>query len=197
MKLPLSCDAHYYSHFMSTAQSETLFKWLRSNYDLEEPEVIDFPDGSQKPILPWRMIFLDSQLAKSGSFSLHHGRQTKSFPLLEELRQQITERTGCNLAVAVCLYYPNGQESLGFHSDLPAFGSTDVIASISIGAQREFLIRSKTITHERYNITLENGSLLLMGKGFQDNYEHAIAKGDDTIGPRFNISFRRFGNSKA
>ncbi|CAH9053956.1 hypothetical protein PSECIP111951_00928 [Pseudoalteromonas holothuriae] len=196
MKLPLTRDAHYYSQFMSPSQSKALFEFLMDNYDLSEPEVIDFPDGSQKQILPWRMIFLDTQLAESGGFALHHGRQATSFELLEQLRQEIVKLTGCELAVAVCLYYPDGEESLGFHSDLPAFGSTDVIASISLGAQREFLIRSQTNHDEQHHVTLESGSLLVMGKGFQDIYEHALAKGDSTTGPRFNISFRRFGNSK-
>ncbi|BBN80549.1 hypothetical protein PA25_05340 [Pseudoalteromonas sp. A25] len=193
MKLPLACNAYYYSNFMSDELSTSLLNWLMSEFDLSQPEELEFPDGTRSSILPWRMMFLAPNLASSDQFPLHHGRRADTCAELEQLRHQIAQCTGVNLAVAVCLYYPNGEESLGFHSDLPAFGSTDVIASISLGAQREFLIRSQNNLSEQQSVTLEHGSLLVMGKGFQDMYEHAVARGAVDMGPRFNISFRQFG----
>nr|WP_246239984.1 alpha-ketoglutarate-dependent dioxygenase AlkB [Pseudoalteromonas caenipelagi] len=192
--MPLSRDAHYYSQFVSDELSQSLFDWLMNSFDLSTPETIELPDGTKRSILPWRMMFLEPNLANSGQFPVHHGRCSVSCDLLEQLRQQIIQITGVNLQVAVCLYYPNGKHNLGFHSDLPAFGSTDTIASISLGAEREFLIRSQHDHNEQYSITLKHGSLLVMGKGFQDVYEHAITEGECDSGVRFNISFRRFGD---
>ncbi|MCE2595956.1 alpha-ketoglutarate-dependent dioxygenase AlkB [Motilimonas cestriensis] len=192
MKLPLKCNAQYYSQFMSPKQSSALFNWLVANLDLNQPEVIQLPNGKETHILPWRMIFLDPQLAQSQLFPSQHGRCATWFSLLTQLQQQIADLTGITFSVAVCLYYPDGEESLGFHSDLPAFGATDVIASISLGAERAFLIRSQDDIEKQYELNLEDGSLLVMGKGFQDNYEHALAKGNKATKPRFNISFRQF-----
>ncbi|TMN89927.1 alpha-ketoglutarate-dependent dioxygenase AlkB, partial [Pseudoalteromonas sp. S558] len=64
--------------------------------------------------------------------------------------------------------------------------------SISLGAEREFLIRSQSNIQEQHSLTLEDGSLLIMGKGFQDNYQHALASAPKATRPRFNISFRQF-----
>ncbi|NMR24396.1 hypothetical protein HH219_02330 [Pseudoalteromonas sp. NEC-BIFX-2020_015] len=192
MKLPLNCDAHYYSQFMSRSQSRAIFDWLNVRFDLNEPEFIEMPDGSEVNIFPWRMIFLEPRLEKSGLFSSHHGRHAAWFPLLSRLQQQIAELTGVEFSVAVCLYYPDGKESLSFHSDLSAFGPTDIIASISLGVEREFLIRSQNNDEEQHCVTLEDGSLLIMGEDFQDMYQHALASTPKAIGPRFNISFRQF-----
>ncbi|WP_105167462.1 alpha-ketoglutarate-dependent dioxygenase AlkB [Pseudoalteromonas sp. T1lg23B] len=192
MKLALSCDAHYYSQFMSTEQSQALFEWLKSNFDLTEPEKLKMPNGEEVCILPWRMIFVSPEFDNNDVFSEHHGRRAPWFPLLEQLRQQIKDCTGIEFSVGVCLYYPDGEEYMGFHTDLPAFGSTDVIASISLGAEREFLIREQNNPEIQQSVTLGDGSLLVMGNGFQDQYEHAVAKGSKETGPRFNISFRQF-----
>ncbi|MBD1583121.1 alpha-ketoglutarate-dependent dioxygenase AlkB [Pseudoalteromonas sp. S16_S37] len=197
MKLPLTCNAYYDSNFMSDELSTSLFNWLMSEFDLSKPEELEFPDGTRGTILPWRMMFLEPNLASSKQFPLHHGRRAATCSELEQLRQQIAQSTGVNLEVAVCLYYPNGEQSLGFHCDLPAFGSTDVIASISLGAPREFLIRANNDHNEQHSLILEHGSLLVMGKGFQDTYQHALAHGTADTGPRFNISFRQFGHAHA
>ncbi|OHU90579.1 MULTISPECIES: alpha-ketoglutarate-dependent dioxygenase AlkB [Pseudoalteromonas] len=192
MKLALSRDAHYYSQFMSPQQSQAIFDWITSNFDLSEPEKVTMPDGHEVSIWPWKMIFVEPTLVDPAVFPKHHGRRVPWPPILAELQQQIAKRTGVEFSVGVCLYYPDGEEALGFHCDLPAFGPTDVIASISLGAEREFLIREQQNPDEQHSITLEDGSLLVMGKGFQDEYEHAVAKGDKQTGPRFNISFRQF-----
>ncbi|WP_405597773.1 MULTISPECIES: alpha-ketoglutarate-dependent dioxygenase AlkB [unclassified Pseudoalteromonas] len=192
MKLPLSCDASYHSQFMPRSQSTAIYEWLISHCNLNEPEFMQMPDGSKIRIFPWRMIFLDPKLEQSQLFPSYHGRHSAWFPLLGQLQQQITDLTGVEFSVAVCLYYPDGEESLSFHSDLPAFGPTDIIASISLGAEREFLIRSQSNTQEQHSLTLEDGSLLIMGKGFQDNYQHALASAHKATRPRFNISLRQF-----
>ncbi|CAM4168198.1 alpha-ketoglutarate-dependent dioxygenase AlkB [Pseudoalteromonas ostreae] len=192
MKLPLNCDAHYHSQFMSRSQSRAMYDWLTSHFDLTQPELMQMPDGNEVKICPWRMIFLDPKLEQSQLFPLYHGRRAIWFPLLSQLQQQIAELTGVEFSVAVCLYYPDGAESLSFHSDLPAFGPTDIIASISLGAEREFLIRSANNSKDQHSVTLENGSLLIMGQGFQDMYQHALASAENVTSPRFNISFRQF-----
>ena len=58
---------------------------------------------------------------------------------------------------------------MGFHRDLPAYGDTSAIASLSLGAEREFIFRKTTNPDERFAIPLISGSLLFMGKGCQEN----------------------------
>ncbi|WP_440056291.1 alpha-ketoglutarate-dependent dioxygenase AlkB (plasmid) [Pseudoalteromonas sp. T1lg65] len=191
--LPLDCSAHYYPQFMTHSQSHALFTWLSENCDLTTPDTATMPTGEVLDIWPWKMMFVDPKLVDPSVFPAEHGRRQAWCPLIEQLQQQIKEITGIEFSVGVCLFYPNGEESMGFHTDLSAFGPTNVIASISLGAERNFLIRSQSNPELLHDITLEDGSLFIMGEGFQNNYEHAIAKGNEQTGPRFNITFRQFG----
>ena len=49
-----------------------------------------------------------------------------------------------------------------------------VIASVSLGASREFQLRHN-ITRERVKMVLPHGSLLLMSGGIQEQWQHRIA----------------------
>ncbi|MCO7189153.1 MULTISPECIES: alpha-ketoglutarate-dependent dioxygenase AlkB [unclassified Pseudoalteromonas] len=195
MKLPLHCESSYDPDFLSDAQSQALFQLLTEHFDVSQPEIITLPNGTDMPILPWKINLLAPSLAESGKFERHHGRQHPWFPLIEQIHQRIAELTGLEFAVCVCLYYPDGKQSMDFHCDLSAFGPTNVIASLSIGAERTFLIRNETDHQEHYEIELENGSLFLMGPGFQSKYQHAIARGPQGTGPRFNLTFRQFAQN--
>jgi alkylated DNA repair dioxygenase AlkB len=67
--------------------------------------------------------------------------------------------------------------------------SAHPIASISLGAERVFQMRSKD---KQFNerITLGNGSLLIMQAGMQETWTHAIPKTVREVGGRINLTFR-------
>ncbi len=95
--------------------------------------------------------------------------------------------------VARCVYYRDGSEGVGFHRDLPAYGSTSVIASLSLGTEREFVFRSTSDPAERFAIRLASGSLLLMGEGCQELYEHGLSYNENCHEARLNLTFRKYG----
>jgi len=97
-----------------------------------------------------------------------------------------------NFQVARCAYYANGSEGMDFHSDQPAYGDTSAIASLSLGVEREFVFRDIR-SGELYCLRLQPGSLLFMGQGCQEKYEHALAKDETCATPRLNLTFRKFG----
>lgn len=93
----------------------------------------------------------------------------------------------------ICLvnYYEHGKKAIGWHSDNEEKGSTSCIASISLGAERQFSFR-KTGTKEIYkSILLHHGSLLVMGEGCQENYQHSLMVSKCKT-PRLNLTFRLF-----
>lgn len=192
MKLPLHCEYSYDPNFLTQEESQALFQWLTDHFDLSQPETITMGDGSTAAIRPWKVNLLEPALAQSGQFGLFHGRQQPWFALIEQIHQRLTEQTGLVFPVCVCLYYPDGEEWMDFHCDLPAFGSTNVIPSLSIGAERTFLIRNTQDHQEVHSVELQNGSLFVMGEGFQSSYQHAVPRASEGAGPRFNLTFRQF-----
>lgn len=192
MNLNLACDAFYHSNFIPADCAQQLTNEITKKFDLNKPEQIKLPDGRELSIWPWKMNFLSPRLYASKKFSSHHGRSTLAFDGLEAVMHAVNTLLETEFDVCVCLYYPNGDEYIDFHSDLPAFGPTDTIASLSIGATRNFIIRDGNSNEEVLNLELENCSLLIMGEGFQTMYEHALQKNERIRSDRFNFSFRKF-----
>ena len=84
--------------------------------------------------------------------------------------------------------YRSGSDSMGWHADNePEMGP--VIASLSLGAPRNFRIRH-TISRETRAFSLPSGSLLIMAGSMQQFWQHAIPKTKRAVGERINLTFR-------
>lgn len=90
-------------------------------------------------------------------------------------------------------YYRDHRDSMGFHSDdEKELGPTPVIASVSLGATRTFVLKHKTRPELKpVRLELPSGSLLLMKGHTQKNWKHGIDKQSRPCGPRINLTFRR------
>ena len=89
-------------------------------------------------------------------------------------------------------YYRNGQDAMGWHSDdEPELGTRPVIASLSLGAERRFLLREKTKNARSMALQLAHGSLLLMQGDCQKKFQHALPRTSKPIGARINLTFRK------
>ena len=86
--------------------------------------------------------------------------------------------------------YRVGADSMGWHSDndYPTDGKGD-IASLSLGAERRFLVRTRDRA-QRWSIPLSHQSLLLMDAKSQDETLHSIPKTQRSVGVRYNLTFR-------
>lgn len=86
--------------------------------------------------------------------------------------------------------YRDGRDSMGWHADdEKELGAEPLIASLSLGAPRRFLLRSRKGS-ETASLPLEHGSLLLMRGKSQKNYKHSIPKTAKPTGLRINLTFR-------
>lgn len=105
-------------------------------------------------------------------------------------------------------YYASGADSISFHSDDERFlGALPAIASFSLGARRDFLMKHKPTKSEpgRANhdagtangtlkLPLGSGDMVLMRGRTQANWLHSIPKRsgkNEWDGGRINITFRR------
>jgi alkylated DNA repair dioxygenase AlkB len=87
-------------------------------------------------------------------------------------------------------YYRDGQDSMGYHTDdEPELGVNPAIASISLGAVRQFVLKHPA-TGEKLKYDLAHGSLLVMGGTCQHHWVHGVPKTKAAVGPRINLTFR-------
>ena len=88
--------------------------------------------------------------------------------------------------------YHDGSEGMGWHSDNEStLQKNATIASLSLGACRRFYFKHKK-TNEKKEITLDNGSILLMKGEIQSNWLHQLPKMIKIKNPRINLTFRAF-----
>ena len=111
---------------------------------------------------------------------------------LATLRDRLREQLGVAFNSCLANLYRDGQDSMGYHSDdEPELGPHPVIASISLGARRRFALRHRE-SKQRWTWDLGAGDLLVMRDESQSAYAHAVPKTARAVGPRMNLTFRRF-----
>jgi alkylated DNA repair dioxygenase AlkB len=90
-------------------------------------------------------------------------------------------------------YYRDNRDSMGLHSDdEPELGERPIIASLSLGEERTFILKHKSNKALKpVRLKLASGSLLLMKGETQHYWKHGIDKETRPCGPRVNLTFRR------
>ncbi len=87
--------------------------------------------------------------------------------------------------------YRDGNDGIGFHPDNePELGRNPVVATLSFGDERNFVMKHQKKKKERLNYALTNGSLLVMAGTTQEHWVHGIPKTEKTVGERISLTFR-------
>jgi len=124
---------------------------------------------------------------------------------LDDLRLSTEAATGCKFNFCLVNYYASGSDSISYHSDDEKFlGALPAIASFSLGAKRDFLMKHKPIAPndnappppetKPIKLPLASGDMILMKGRTQSNWLHSIPKRtgkNAEDGGRINITFRR------
>ncbi len=177
----------YYESLFDKTQADALLEQLLSD---------DFPWERQaiRGVLTRRA---NAWFANDSRFVYRYTGQTWSphqfTPAISEICDRLEELCHCGLNCALGALYPDGQAAVGWHddNDFPSLPDTP-IATVSFGSERRFKVRRKT-DHEvvaQYDVT--HGSVLIMGGALQRHYDHAIQKTSKKVGPRVNLSYRKF-----
>jgi len=92
--------------------------------------------------------------------------------------------------------YQNGQDGVGWHAD----DETHIdqrygIISLSVGTERDFLVRTKDGRH-KWKIPLGNGDVAIMKAGMQATHHHCLPKRKNAHGTRLNYTFRVFKGAR-
>ena len=108
------------------------------------------------------------------------------------IRHRVQDLVAMEFNSVLLNYYRNGQDSVAWHADdEKELGPDPLIASVSLGAERPFQLKSKMPgSYSNYRLLLQSGSILLMGKGMQINWLHQLPKVKNMSQPRINLTFR-------
>lgn len=129
---------------------------------------------------------------------------------LDFLRKQIEAHAkDKEMPYNFCLvnYYASGDDSIAFHSDDERFlGSRPNIASLSLGGERDFVMKHKPVPVDsgrdvkpaatvsvgrQIKMGLGSGDMVIMRGTTQSNWLHSIPKRKGNTQGRINITFRR------
>ena len=118
-------------------------------------------------------------------------------PLLQKIKQDIEQIVSRTFNSVLLNWYRDGQDSMGWHADdEKELGNNPLIASLSLGANRDFQLHRKTDTKQKVTISIQNGSLLVMGGSLQHHWKHALPKRKNIQKPRINLTFRTISLSQ-
>jgi alkylated DNA repair dioxygenase AlkB len=90
-----------------------------------------------------------------------------------------------------CNLYQNGDNYIGWHADDEPGLASDVIASISLGATRDFKVRRNS-DKKVWTYPLAHGDLAVMYDDCQEKYKHSLPKRKKVTEPRINLTYRLY-----
>jgi len=176
----------YYPNFLTPAESEALYQ-----------DLLAFPHWTHgiykmygKSIPTPRLLSALGDEDVSNSYKV-----TSNYPftdLTRQLKEKLEKSLDCKFRYAQMNYYRNGNDYIGFHCDSEVYEG-DIIASISLGVKRRFVLRHKKWKEnstDKVEFELLGGSLIVMKGDMQDYWKHAVPKQPKVTESRINLTFR-------
>lgn len=180
-------EIEYHPSFFSFEKAYELFEKLKTEIPWQQDTITVYGKNHLQP----RLTALYGNEGKPYGYSniVMHPHQWS--PLLMFIKDEVEKECQESFTSVLLNYYRNGQDSNGWHADNEKeLGRNPIIASLSFGAERVFQLKHNSIETAKLNITLQNGSLLLMKGTTQHFWKHQIPKTQKEIGGRINLTFR-------
>ncbi|MEK9765348.1 MAG: alpha-ketoglutarate-dependent dioxygenase AlkB [Thalassolituus sp.] len=173
--------------YLPAVRADDLYSALLNDCAWEQPSLTLY--GKSHPI-PRMQSWLGAD-----AINYRYSGQTFTSAIWPAYVKQLAEELSahCNVQFNSVLanLYRNGEDSMGWHADdEPELGTDPVIASVSLGAERDFAIRRTGVSRQAGNLALPHGSLLIMRAGMQSRWQHSVPKRKRVCEPRINLTFR-------
>ena len=177
-----------YDSFLSLKDSDVFFQNLSININWRSEQI--FVWGKKRTTK--RRVAWYADKGKKYSYSgltLEPDNWDKD---LFQIKQRIQNITYQKFNSVLLNEYPDGDVGMGWHSDdEKALGINPIIASVSLGAERDFLFRNKKDkSKEKVKVLLKHGSLLLMMGSTQHHWHHSLPIRRKVKDRRINLTFR-------
>ncbi|HYH48300.1 MAG TPA: alpha-ketoglutarate-dependent dioxygenase AlkB [Acidimicrobiia bacterium] len=161
--------------------------WV-SNSDALFAHLVETADWGQRTRKMWENEVLEPRL--TSWWGAETGRPLE--PILERMRRTLSERYGVEFDSMGLNLYRDGRDSVAWHGDRIAREIVEpVVAIVSIGEPRKFLLRPKAkgTGLPTHRLLLGRGELLVTGGTTQRAWEHSVPK-VASAGPRMSLTFR-------
>ena len=179
-------DVEYLSDFIESDTGWYLYQQLLQQTEWQQDRLTVYG----KQYLAPRLSCWFGESWMNYSYSNHTMTASPLTPLLTDIKLRVEKQSGDSFNSVLVNYYRDGQDSNGWHSDdEPELGDKPIIASVSLGAVRDFHLRHKSDRSLKHTMPLEHGSLLMMRGSTQSCWQHHIPK-RAKAGGRINLTFR-------
>ena len=185
--LPDGSDVWFIPAYVQSDEADRLFDYLRELPGWRQ-DVIRLYGRTHKVPRLHRWFAESHQPYRWSGIEMH----PEPFPgQLHGTLQRIRTESAVPFNTALGNLYRTGSDSVSWHSDdEPDLGPNPVIASLSLGATRRFLLRRKLNHSESLSFDLSHGSLLWMSGATQALWEHSLPKTQRKVELRINLTFR-------
>ncbi|MFY8205447.1 MAG: alpha-ketoglutarate-dependent dioxygenase AlkB family protein [Arenimonas sp.] len=186
--LPLPrAEIAYAPGFMPPEQADGLFDVLKRTVPWQQPEL--FIHG--RHVLTPRLC---CWMGDPGAVYRYSNTRFQPEPwtaAVLALKSAVEAASGAVFNSVLLNFYRDGRDAMGWHSDdEPELGPQPVIASVSLGGVRRFLLRPAS-GGKSSGIALAHGSLLLMRGDTQNHYRHSLPRTAKPVDGRINLTFRK------
>ena len=184
--LPQDGEANYHGIVLNLEDADYFFSCLLSTIEWKNDEAIIF---DQKVITKRKVAWYASQ-----PFAYTYSKITKSaLPWTTELlnlKHKVEAISGEKFNSCLLNLYHTGDEGMSWHSDSEKqLKQQGAIASMSLGAERQFVFKHKT-NQQTHGLVLQHGSLLVMKGTTQTHWLHRLPPTRKVNSPRINLTFR-------
>ncbi len=188
MRITLTADAwiEHEPAWIARREADALLEAFHAELTWEQREVVLFGRRVLQPRL----------IAWAGELGYRYSGQTlepRAFtPAVERLLRRVSERAGVPFNHVLVNRYRDGDDSMGFHADdEPELGEDPVVATVSLGTTRRFVLKPRRRRGARCTFDLGHGSLLVMGGTCQRHYYHGVPRQPGLLGERISLTFRQ------
>ena len=175
------------SSWLGPATADALFLALREQVSWETHRLRLFGREVDAPRLSCWIGDPEAIYTYSRARFVPHPWPASLLPVRERLARELETPMNSVLANR----YRDGRDSMGWHSDdEPELGPQPLIASLSLGATRRFVLRQRRDSRQKLALDLPHGSLLTMRGPTQAQWQHALPRTARPVGERINLTFR-------
>ncbi len=180
-------NLEYYPNFLDVELADYYLKTLLNTLKWEQYSIKLFGKTIPQPRLT-SLYALNSEPYSYSGLKLKPLVYTKDLKLI---LAEIVKLTGYTFTHCLANLYRDGNDSMGWHADdEKELGTNPIIASLSLGAVRNFQLKHKKTPELKHAIPLAHGSLLIMKDSTQEFWKHQLPKTKKTLDPRINLTFR-------
>lgn len=175
------------AQFLSKTEADDLMKHLLEEMEWTQGEISMYGKKVKTPRLQSWMA--DESVNNVGLYQSQ--KQRPWTPPVQRIRESIESILQCKFDYVLINYYRNGQDYISFHADREAIPEgKNIIASLSLGATRRFILKHQIDATETIELSLLHGSLVTMEETTQQFWKHSVPKEKSVTLPRINLTFR-------